>query len=319
VTFLLERLGPQDDALRGDVAEEYRGSVHDRAQRDHMRLLVIAGSFLSLLVASSADAQPRASSVPLLVSTAWLADHLRDPDLVVLWTGQGNRDEALIAGARPVAHESLMTMGSGGHDLLATGDLVATLERAGVSNSSHVVVYGEPLAAGWLFFALDYLGHDRISMLDGGIDKWRAEGQPSTTTAPTVARGSFTPTIRARLKATADEVQAEVAGGRTALLDARTTKEYEAGRIADAKLLTWTDLYADPKLQVFKSRDTILALLRAAGAMPGARAITYCQIGLRSSVLYFAARYAGLDVSNYVGSWSDWSARGLPTERPAPR
>ena len=73
-------------------------------------------------------------------------------------------------------------------------------------------------------------------------------------------------------------------------------------------------MFADPRRQVFKSRQEITELFRAAGAGPGSSAITYCQIGLRSSALYFAARYAGLDVANYVGSWSDWTARGLPVE-----
>jgi len=67
-------------------------------------------------------------------------------------------------------------------------------------------------------------------------------------------------------------------------------------------------------MQTFKSRDELVAMFRAAGAAPGATAVTYCQIGLRSSLLYVAARMAGLDARNYVGSWSDWTARGLPVE-----
>jgi thiosulfate/3-mercaptopyruvate sulfurtransferase len=73
-------------------------------------------------------------------------------------------------------------------------------------------------------------------------------------------------------------------------------------------------VFADPRRQVFKSQTEVAELFAAAGAGPGARVITYCQIGLRSSALYFAARYAGLDASNYVGSWSDWTARGLRVE-----
>lgn len=67
------------------------------------------------------------------------------------------------------------------------------------------------------------------------------------------------------------------------------------------------------------SREALVALFQEAGAAPGTAAISYCQIGLRSSVLYFAARYAGLDVTNYIGSWGDWTARGLATEPPGQR
>jgi thiosulfate/3-mercaptopyruvate sulfurtransferase len=208
-----------------------------------------------------------------------------------------------------------MSMQTGQHDLATTQDLVATLESAGVSNGSHVVVYGEPMAAGWLFFALDYLGHARVSMLDGGVAKWRAEGRPTGPPGPAPTRGAFTPSLRSGLKVTADDVQARIAKGEVALLDARTTKEYDSGRLPGAKLVPWPEMYSDQNLGIFKSREALVALFRDAGATPGTPAITYCQLGLRSSVLYFAARYAGLDVNNYIGSWSDWNARALPAER----
>jgi thiosulfate/3-mercaptopyruvate sulfurtransferase len=248
---------------------------------------------------------------PLLVSTVWLAEHLGDADLVVLQTSQAAEAPEQIPGARVVPHTALMTM-SGGHDLAAISDLVAALERAGVSNSSHVVIYGEPMAAGWLFFALDYLGHDRTSMLDGGLGKWIAESRPLRPVAPASAKGRFQPRPRLQTRSSAEAIQNRRSA--VAVLDARSEKEFAAGHIPGARLLTWDQVYADPKLQVFKSPKDVAALFAAAGAASGSNVITYCQIGLRSSVLYFAARYAGLSASNYIGSWSDWSAKQLPTE-----
>jgi thiosulfate/3-mercaptopyruvate sulfurtransferase len=260
-------------------------------------------------VPAVAVAQTRQAAVPLLVSTAWLQEHLQDPKVVVLYTDQGAHDEALISGARAVPHESLMTM-QGGHGLAATDALVEALRKAGVSNDSHVVVYGEPLSAGWLFFALEYLGHPRVSMLDASIGRWRAEDRPFARTPLVPPRGNFTPSPRPQLRATVDDVRA----GSAMILDARSSREYGAGHIPGARLLTFQDVYADPRQQVFKSRDELVAMFRAAGAAPGAVAITYCQIGMRSSLLYFAARLAGVDARNYIGSWSDWTARGLPVE-----
>jgi thiosulfate/3-mercaptopyruvate sulfurtransferase len=276
-----------------------------------MRRLVAVLVAAALLGAAPAQAQT-AGSVPLLVSTAWLEEHLQDPNVVILWTDQGNHDEALIANARRVPHESLMTM-EGGHGLASTDVLVEALRTAGVSNQSHVVIYGEPLSAAWLFFALDYLGHTRLSMLDASITKWRSENRPIARTPLVPPRGTFTPAPQARRLATAADVQIAQHGG--AVLDARSVREYEAGHIPGAKLLAFQDVYADPRMQTFKSRDELVAMFRGAGAAPGAPAVTYCQIGLRSSLLYFAARLAGLDdVRNYVGSWSDWTARKLPVE-----
>ena len=278
-----------------------------------MRRLALTLLAAAVLTAAPAAAQTPPGSVPLLVSTAWLEDHLQDRNVVVLYTDQGAHDEALVAGARAVPHESLMTM-EGGHGLAATGVLVEMMRKAGVSNDSHVVIYGDALSAGWLFFVLDHLGHTRVSLLDGGLVKWRSEDRPIARTALVPPPGTFTPRPRPAVLATAADVQARLKTGGTVVLDARSSKEYEAGRIPGAKLLTWTDVFADPRRQVFKSQKDIADLFAAAGAGPGSRAVTYCQIGLRSSALYFAARYAGLDVSNYVGSWSDWTARGLPVD-----
>jgi thiosulfate/3-mercaptopyruvate sulfurtransferase len=260
-----------------------------------------------------AGAQTPSGAVPLLVTTVWLEEHLQDPGVVVLWTDQGAHDEALVAGARAVRHEALMTM-QGGHGLAATEVLVEALRKAGVSNDSHVVIYGDALSAGWLFFVLDYLGHTRVSLLDGGLVKWRSEDRPIARTPFVPPAGTFTPRPRPPQLATAADVQARLQARGTVVLDARSPNEYQAGRIPGAKLLTWTDVFADPRRQVFKSQKEVAELFAAAGAAPGSRAVTYCQIGMRSSALYFAARYAGLDVSNYIGSWSDWTNRGLPVE-----
>jgi thiosulfate/3-mercaptopyruvate sulfurtransferase len=267
----------------------------------------------ALVIALPVWAQPQPGGVPLLVSSEWLAEHLTDPQVVILYTDQGAHDEALIPGARTVPHESLMTM-QGGHGLAAQEELVRVLRAAGVSNDSHVVIYGDALSAGWLFFVLDHLGHARMSLLDGGLAKWRSEERPIARTPVAPSPGSFSPRPRPQLLVSAADLQARQKAGPTVLLDARSSKEFEAGRIPGAKLVTWTDVFADPRRQVYKSQKELAELFAAAGAGPGARAITYCQIGLRSSALYFAARYAGLDVSNYVGSWSDWTARSLPVE-----
>jgi thiosulfate/3-mercaptopyruvate sulfurtransferase len=275
----------------------------------NIRFAAVIGA---LLVACPAAAQTRPAGPQLLVSTAWLADHLRDANVVVLQTSQDDPAREQIPGARLVPHHSLMTMGTS-HDLAGTADLVSTLERAGVSNSSHVVIYGDPLAAGWLFFALDYLGHQRTSLLDGGLDKWKGERRPVNPVGAPPPSGRFQPRPRPQVKASVDTVRNRSAGA-VALLDARSKQEYVAGHIPGARLLTWQDVYSDAKLQVFKSPAAVAALFAAAGATSGKTAITYCQIGLRSSLLYFAARYAGLNASNYPGSWSEWTAKGLPTE-----
>ena len=275
------------------------------------RVLALVGATL-LIIPATVTAQQTASK-DLLVTTAWLAEHLRDPTIVLVWTG-GTPPPQLIPGSRALPHERLMTM-SDGHDLPAVGDLVATLQKAGISNDSHVVVYGEPMAAGWLFFALDYLGHDHVSLLDGGLEKWTLERRALAAPADAPAAGRLRANVRAAQKAVATDVQASTPGGRVRVLDARTEQEYASGHIPGAIWLEWQKVFADSSMPVFKKPEELAALFAHAGVSPGNTAITYCAVGLRASVLYFAAKYAGLDARDYVGSWSDWQRKGLPVER----
>jgi thiosulfate/3-mercaptopyruvate sulfurtransferase len=249
----------------------------------------------------------------MLVTTPWLSAHLRDPKLVLVWTGT-TAPAQLIPGSRALPHERVMTM-SGGHGLPSVDDLIATMRRIGISNDSQVVVYGEPMAAGWLFFALDYLGHEHVSLVDGGLEKWIAEARPVAPAAAPAAEGRLTATVRAARKSSAGDVQSRGPGGRAVLLDARTNEEYTRGHIPGAKWLEWTNVFADPSTMVFKTPDELRTMFARAGVMPGTAAIAYCAVGLRASVLFFAAKYAGIDASNYVGSWRDWQEKQLPTER----
>ena len=99
------------------------------------------------------------------------------------------------------------------------------------------------------------------------------------------------------------------------VLGARTEQEYASGHIPGAIWLEWQKVLADSTMLVFKKPEELAALFAHAGVSPGNTAITYCAVGLRASVLYFAAKYAGLDARDYVGSWSDWQRKGLPVER----
>ena len=271
--------------------------------------LVIAG----LLPSAIAAAAQSAATADMLVTTTWVSEHIRDPQLVLVWTG-GTAPAQLIPGSRTLPHERVMTM-SGGHDLPPVDELVATFRQAGISNDSHVVIYGEPMAAGWLFLALDYLGHEHASLLDGGLEKWVAEKRPVAAAVASSTEGQLTARVRAAVKSNVADVQSRGSGGRAIVLDARTSEEYTRGHIPGARWLEWTNVFADPKTMVFKTPEDLRALFAKADVTPGSAAITYCAVGLRASVLFFAAKYAGIEASDYVGSWREWQEKQLPAER----
>jgi thiosulfate/3-mercaptopyruvate sulfurtransferase len=91
------------------------------------------------------------------------------------------------------------------------------------------------------------------------------------------------------------------------LLDVRTPGEWNGGHLPGATLVAWQDLFADQRTLKFKSIDEIRQLFARAGVQPGQQVVTYCAVGMRASLMQWAARAAGLPARVYVGSWQEWS------------
>ena len=90
------------------------------------------------------------------------------------------------------------------------------------------------------------------------------------------------------------------------LLDVRTTGEWKDGHLPSATLILWLDLYADQRTMKFKPIEDIRALLTKAGVGANQSVVTYCAVGMRASLMYGAAKAAGVNARVYVGSWQDW-------------
>ena len=282
-------------------------------------------------VLSPAVRTPRADSFPRLVTPQWVAAERRRADVVLLHVDRSRAgfDSVHAGGARFVATTEFTTTRDGIlTELPTTADLVSLVERLGISNRSEVVLYGDVLSAARLFVTLDYLGHNRVALLDGGLTAWRAAGLPTTTDGPTAVRpGHFVPSVRIETIATTNWVRDHLEDSTVKLLDARSPAEYSGeqaeegvsrpGHIPGAALLDWHTLAEGPRL---KPAEQLRALVRAAGIEPGRTAVTYCRVGTRASLLYFVLRYLDLPVRLYDGSLNEWSSRPeLPVVRgPAP-
>jgi thiosulfate/3-mercaptopyruvate sulfurtransferase len=152
------------------------------------------------------------------------------------------------------------------------------------------------------------IGHgDQVSMLDGGIKLWESEKRPIATAAPRVTTGTLTARPMPEFMVDAAWVRSRLESPQIRLLDVRTTNEWNNGHLPGATLILWQDLFADRQMLKFKTRDDIRALLAKAGVGPNQEAVMYCMIGMRASLMYFAARAAGVPARVYVGSWQDWS------------
>jgi 3-mercaptopyruvate sulfurtransferase SseA len=251
-----------------------------------------------------------ATSAGPIVSTAWLQAHLSDPQVHVVYVGErGDYDRGHVPGARALDHMDTVEMGPTGHHLAANDALIRALAKVGAADGVRVVLYGDsPMATGWVNTALAVIGHgDDVSWLDGGIAAWRAEHRPVETTAPPPGTGPLTLRPSSDLIVDAAYVRSHLNAPTTKVLDVRTDKEWKDGHVPNATLILWQDLFADVKTQKFKSIDEIRALLAGAGVAPNQDVITYCAVGMRASLMAWAARAAGIPARIYLASWQEWS------------
>ena len=255
-----------------------------------------------------------ATSVEPMVSTAWLQSHLTDPQVRVVFTGdRGVYDRAHVPGARFIDHMDTLGMQMAGanmdHRILAIPELAKVLAaKTGAADGTHVVLYGDsPMQTGWIYMAFAAIGHEGdVSMLDGGINLWRAEDRPVSTDVPPAGSGALTVRPAPDVVVDAAYVRERLQSPFVKVLDVRTTMEWNNGHLPNATLILWQDLYADQRTLKFKSIDEIRALLVKAGVGPNQSVVTYCAVGMRASLMYWATRAAGIPARVYVGSWQDW-------------
>jgi len=290
----------------------------------------IAVAVALVLALAPLPARAGAKRESMIVSAAWLASHLKDPNLVLLHVGpREGYDASHIAGARYVKPGDLSLPRVEGSLILEmppAATLEAALEGLGISNGSRIVI---TFADEWLspaariFFTLDYAGlGDRTSILDGGVRSWLAAGQPVTAELPVVKPGRLTVRVRRDLIVDAAWVQAHAKDPRTAVIDARDREYYDGvqtgdrmrrGHIPGAASLPFGTLVTEPAL-TFADSAAMRKLLVDAGAATGDTVVSYCHIGQQASVVYFAARCLGYRARIYDGSFQDWSLRDLPVE-----
>ena len=280
----------------------------------------------TLLFASGVAAQQPAAtrSADIVATPAWLAGHLGDPDVVVVEVVDSlGRSKERIPGTRELAYIQMVVRRDGvGTELPPSDSLQRLFEGLGISDRTRVIVYAhEAPMATRLLLTLASIGHDNAAYLDGGMPRWKAEGRSVTTTVATATRGTITPALRPGLVVTAEWLAPRVGTSGLALIDTRTTGEYNgtgnrsgmpsAGHLAGAWQLEWESLFSAEKPLELKSLDE-LRRLYAARAQSTDTVVTYCWVGYRASATWFAARLLGYDARFYDGSYQDWSQRKLP-------
>jgi thiosulfate/3-mercaptopyruvate sulfurtransferase len=263
-----------------------------------------------------------------LVSTQWLADHLGEPDVIVVdssWhmpaTGRSGRGEFLerhIPGARFLDIDELADkQNPAPHMLPSAEDFGRAMEQLGVGRDDRIVVYdNSPLrtaARGW--FMLRHFGADRVAILDGGLQRWLVEGRPTESGEPAPRQAHFAAAGRGADVVTKTQI---LAGLQAPLLDARSTPRFEgsepdprpgvaAGHIPGARNLPFAALYREDGR--FRSPEEIRRLFEEARIDPEQPFVATCGSGVTANSLIFAAQLLGNRAAQlYDGSWSEWGA-----------
>lgn len=288
-----------------------------------------------------------ADAAPMLVSTAWVADHATDRDLVILHVGtKAQYDSGHVAGSRHVSLEEIaLPQVQGGLSLQMAGveQLTAWAQRNGIGDRTRVIVVPHDFnlqSATRVYFTLAYLGAgDRASLMDGGYQAWKQESRAVSTTVPAVAAPTtFTPRVRPDLIATVTQVEATALGGRTAtstsgpsapagttseafLIDARLTRFFNGdgggyprpGHIPTAVNIPISSVSVNG---FFRPRAELEALFAAQKVDRSKPVITYCHIGQQATLLWFVATMLDRDARMYDGSFQEWSGSTRPIVGP---
>jgi thiosulfate/3-mercaptopyruvate sulfurtransferase len=201
-------------------------------------------------------------------------------------------------------------------------------EYLSISNDMWVVLYSEksnPNATS-LLWVFDFLGHKKVSVLNGGWEKWVSENHPTTQTYPSLQPKRFSGGIgRIKRVSLAERrwVQDRLSTKNVVIVDARSSAQYSGeegeeirrGHIPGAKNIFWETTLEGEEVRVWKKKEDLEKLFAESGVVKNKEVIVYCLTAREASHLYFTLKYLleFPDVRLYQGSWVEWTAdRNLP-------
>ena len=193
----------------------------------------------------------------------------------------------------------------------------------GIDNSKRIVVYdaNTGLTAARFWWVLDYYSFTNAAILNGGWDKWKADGLQESKETPVVTPVVFKTTVNDKVICATDYVaqKSQSKDPNVVILDVRSAAEFsgadvrapavKGGHVPGAVNLDWTTSVTTSKPQVWKPAAELRKQFESAGIKPGVEVITYCQTAVRGAHSLFTLRLVGYgQVRNYDGSWAEWGS-----------
>ncbi|WP_143593878.1 3-mercaptopyruvate sulfurtransferase [Thioclava sp. F36-7] len=264
-----------------------------------------------------------------LVSTDWLAAHLKDPDLRILdasWflpqmerDAKATYDAKHIPGARFFDIDDIADNRSDlPHMAPPPEKFISRMRAMGVGDGHQVVIYDQHsiFSAPRVWWTFRLMGKTDVAVLDGGLPKWEAEGRPLEDMPPMVRDRHMTVQRHPGLVKDVTQVAHASKLGDHEIIDARPNERFlgngteprpglRSGHIPGSRNLPFGELLTPEG--TFKSPEEIKALFEAAGVDLSKPAITTCGSGVSAAILSLALELIGKsDWSLYDGSWSEW-------------
>lgn len=272
-----------------------------------------------------------------LVSTQWLAENLGKNGLSVVdgsWylpamerDGAAEYQSTHIPGAVYFDIDAISDQTSPLPHTMPDKDFFATeVGKLGISEKDHIIVYdGAGLfSAARVWWMFRTFGAAKVSVLDGGLAKWTAEGHPVEAGTPSPAPAKFNASFNAQAVAYTKDVIAAVQSGTIQIADARAIARFDgsapeprpglpSGHMPGAKNLAAGALTTGGRL---KEKSELTQLISSSGLDPMSPVITSCGSGVSAAIINLAFAVNGLpEPQLYDGSWTEWASRGdLPIE-----
>lgn len=272
-----------------------------------------------------------------LVSTEWLASHMSAPDIRIVDAtfflppeGRNAKEEYRnqhIPGAVYFDVEEIADTDSPLPSTVPDAVKFASrMRKMGLGDGNRIVVYDRDGFKGaarvwWMF---RYFGHEDVQVLDGGLNKWVAEGRPVSDMPPMPQERHFTARVNRLLLRDFDQMKEIVSSASSQIADARPGPRFQgespepregmkAGHMPGAANIPHSTLY-NSENGTMLDNAALLALFEKAGIDPKKPVVTSCGSGITAANLALALyRLGSSDVAVYDGSWSEWGqAEGVP-------